>query len=1010
MTTFGAVLSAKNTIINTFYCSRFKLVGRSNKILRDVYDKLGPWEEILKRLDYTSSSRSRKKVNALDGRIKEAIWKFEDSLESLLTRHLPSQFETLPEIVSIDLLSLENDARSLIQKLKDMEKEYVYEVDNMAEDEPISSVIGFHGTNSKMTGLSDQLQLLKTDLMRESRRGYHFYSLYGTAGVGKTTLAMQIYEDPEIQSKFECRAWVTVGRVPQPAGQISKGILAQLCGTTQGDDYLKERMDGMNCIVVLDDVWEPHVWDFFKDSLPYTKYGCILVLLTRRHRKSMNVGISNEPWLEVRFLNEEESMELLCEKVFGDEVCPPQLHKAANKIAKLCEGLPLMIVTVADILSTSVHNREPVYWNEVAEKRNSVFTDAYNEISKVLFPSYNYLPQRLKMPFLFMGVFPQDYDTPPSKIITMLTAEGLWYDRRCLRELAIYFSLVLRSFKSVNKTSDEFSIGEYKTCWLHSSWRHVCRGEASQNKFYHVLNKLIDALEGLKGQRGLCLENNILFGIKEFRDSVRLNCASYARSLLFYGPYHQYPIPIDVGFRLLREIDALRQRFYTFPIEFLSLFQLKYLALTYNGELPATISKLFNLRVLIIHPHMKIRRLRAASYVPIQIWDMQELEHIEILGKSLVAPSHLSSLKKLKTLVGVNASICTISQLSRRIPNIRKLRIQIELTPYDDHNDLLRCFGCISILGSLEILKFNITNPVIKHGHVYPVTPGSLKLPRNLKKLHLSGMGFPWEYMDVVGSLPYLEALKLRSYAFLGSCWEAKRESFWELKFLLIEESDLVQWNPRLGSFPKLDYLSLKHCYKLKEVSGPTSIYAELGFEIVAIELEDCNPLALTCATQLQPARTNKLTVIGSSSFYEKPITFKYERYGGDHIPKAIREVEDSDKEGDVEGGGIDEDTNEKDREENNGEKCTSDHEDIKEEDYGKEIANRGEDDEGKGADEDSNDEDEEENDHEYSYEEQETEASANIKEHGCVEEDGRLMPMSKSMRASQGFESAATK
>ena len=88
------------------------------------------------------------------------------------------------------------------------------------------------------------------------------------------------------------------------------------------------------------------------------------------------------------------------------------------------------------------------------------------------------------------------------------------------------------------------------------------------------------------------------------------------------------------------------------------------------------------------------------------------------------------------------------------------------------------------------------------------------------------------------------------------------------------------------------------------------------------------------------------------------------------------REVEDSDKEGDVEGiihvnvgeqlirvslnsywkigsnvedigGGIDEDTNEKDREENNGEKCTSDHEDIKEEDYGKEIANRGEDDEG---------------------------------------------------------------
>ena len=43
------------------------------------------------------------------------------------------------------------------------------------------------------------------------------------------------------------------------------------------------------------------------------------------------------------------------------------------------------------------------------------------------------------------------------------------------------------------------------------------------------------------------------------------------RSLLFYGPYHQYPIRIEVGFRLLREIDALTQRFYTFPIQILSL-------------------------------------------------------------------------------------------------------------------------------------------------------------------------------------------------------------------------------------------------------------------------------------------------------------------------------------------------------------------------------------------------------------------------------------------------------
>ncbi|XP_047954303.1 uncharacterized protein LOC125200646 [Salvia hispanica] len=395
--------------------------------------------------------------------------------------------------------------------------------------------------------------------------------------------------------------------------------------------------------------------------------------------------------------------------------------------------------------------------------------------------------------------------------------------------------------------------------------------------FYHVLYKLIDAEEEvLKGQRGLCLENNILFGIKDFRDSMRLNCASFARFLFCYGPYHQYPIPIDVGFMLLREIDARTLRFYTFPIEILTLIQLKYLALTSNGEVPSTISKLFNLRVLIIHPHMKIRRCGAPSYVPIQVWDMQELEHIEILGKSLVAPSHVVSLEKLSTLIGVNASICTILKLSQRIPNIKKLEIQIEVTPYEDHNDLLSCFDYISTLESLEILKLSITNPVIKKGNVFPVTDGALKLPCNLKKLHLSGMGFPWKYMNDIASLPNLEALKLRSYAFQGSYWNIKDYRFRSLKFLLIEESDLVQMRLRYGSFPELRNLSMKHCYKFKGIHMASSF----NMCSLEIELEDGNLLALAWATQLQPRSDVLLRVTCTSSFDEKPTTIKFERRG----------------------------------------------------------------------------------------------------------------------------------
>ncbi|XP_047961060.1 putative late blight resistance protein homolog R1A-10 [Salvia hispanica] len=898
MTTYGALISLQNTIDHILHSSRISLVGHSIEIIVVAYKALQPLKEILERLDSTSKSRSRKKVNDLDLRIKERVWDFEDLLESLISEKILSQSKSSGDkekdvlVFAIDLQGLQGDVGSLIRSLKDMEEEYIYELENMAEDnEASSSMIGFSGTKSKMIGLWDELEEVKMNLLREFF-GKDVFVLVGMAGVGKTIVAKKLYQDPQILSQFECRAWVTIGRKPR-LSQVSQHILAQLI---DGDGKVgKRRLKGKKCLVVLDDVWEREVLDYLISNLPPIENGFVQILVTARDRSGIiNItsenGFYNHPdvfgptFKVVRFLSEVESKKLLCEKVFGEPDCPHQLDKAATKIAKKCEGLPLMILAVADILSKSHLKDDPNYWDEVAEERNAVFKDAYEEITEVFFPSYDYLPQYLKMPFLYKGVFPHGYDFPPSKIMNMLTAEG-WFLHtskkqslegsvwECLHELCTSKNLVLFNKKSIFWHEKTSYCRMYKICRLHSTWRHVCRGEASKNKFYQVLKKLVDD-EDIKGHRCLCFENNILFGIKGFCKSVELN---YIRSVLFLGPYHQYPIPVDVGFSLLRELDALNLRFYTFPSEILALVHLKYLALTCNGQLPATISKLFNLRVLIVHPHVNIKRFDDPSYVPIQIWDMQELEHIEILGKSLLAPHHIASLENLLTLVGVNANIGTILELSRKIPSVRKLRVQIELRPRDDHNDLLSCFRSISTLESLETLKCCIINPVIQHGHSVPTTHSSLMMPRGLIKLHLSGMGFPWNHMDVIGSnLPFLQVLKLRSYAFLGSKWDAQEVIFPRLDFLLIEDSDLVFLNLRSTGFPKLSYLSMKHCYKLKEICWPPVS----GRRHRKIELVDCSPSALNCAQQLLLSQDGIVNVIASTTFDEKPVTSEFQSYG----------------------------------------------------------------------------------------------------------------------------------
>ena len=51
--------------------------------------------------------------------------------------------------------------------------------------------------------------------------------------------------------------------------------------------------------------------------------------------------------------------------------------------------------------------------------------DAYDQIAEVLFPSYEYLPQYLKMFFLYLGAFPPYHNLLlNSGLISCISAEG----------------------------------------------------------------------------------------------------------------------------------------------------------------------------------------------------------------------------------------------------------------------------------------------------------------------------------------------------------------------------------------------------------------------------------------------------------------------------------------------------------------------------------------------------------------------------------------------------------
>ncbi|KAL8490370.1 hypothetical protein ACS0TY_026036 [Phlomoides rotata] len=741
---------------------------------------------------------------------------------------------------------------SLVDQLKKVEKEY-YTLQEDDHKEVVSSLSSSSRvvSKSKMVGLCDQRRRVKDDLILPWQDDIIFYAIFGMAGIGKTTLAREIFEDLDIIEFFECRVWVTAGFEWRPgrertSEEITEDILAQVdpeahkmvMGGSEEEksEGLKESLKGKRYLIVLDHVWNQSVGEYLKSSFPDNQSKSRVVLTSRSKCVGLNyIGMSS---IDMRLLDKEESWDLLQEKVFVGVSCPPLLEDAGKMIAEKCDGLPLTIVTIADLLSKVPES----IWIDVATKRkHKLFVDAYDQISQVLNPSYEILLDEIKDNFLYMGAFPLKYEIPKSRLINLWIVEEFVEQKSAEKTLENQAGVKLRILAFSNlimvyqKNIYSFlnSVSPYiKTCGLHSTWWHFCQTKARETNLFHVLDcyNENDIEKAIEGHTRLSIHNNVLLALKHVYNSIEEICASTARSLLCFGPYCQYMVPVCFGLKFLRRLDALNIRFYDFPLEVLELVKLRYLALTCNRNLPSSISNLRKLQYLIVHPHLSIKPCGALFNLPMEIWDMKRLKHLQVTGYDLPNLGE-TSLQELITLSDVTAGSCTVLN---RVPNLTKLGIKIELAP--DAAYPLYCFDHISHLTKLESLKCVIVNPEFKLGVVSPVFSFPC-FSFSLKKLNLSGMGYPWKEMRNIASLPNLEVLKLRFNAFRGPEWEVEENGFPNLQALLVEDIDLVKLKWAHGSFNCLGILRIKHCYKLEEL--------HLGNlpKIIEVEIVDCSPL-----------------------------------------------------------------------------------------------------------------------------------------------------------------------
>ncbi|KAJ9552086.1 hypothetical protein OSB04_016131 [Centaurea solstitialis] len=660
-----------------------------------------------------------------------------------------------------------------------------------------------------VVGLDRDVEII-WDKLTDDTKQLGIVSIVGMGGLGKTTLATKLFNDPFIKHHFHISAWATVSQT-----YIKRDFLIQILTSIGVQEDLEDTSDsqlrgklhqklmGRRYLIVIDDLWNiedrDELLSFFHDENTRSR-----ILLTTR---LSDVALHEKPheFLHpLHSLTEEESWELLKQKVFHGADCPEGLIKPARKIARKCQGLPLSVVVMAGVLSTT--NTD--LWEKIACSVDSYMIGNQKGCMETLALSYHHLPHHLRECFLYLGGFPEDHWFNVKRLTWLWVAEGFIEEARNqsfeVTAKAYLMDLIDRNLVTV---AERTFMGDVKACKLHDLLRELCIQKAKEEEFFLK----IDGFPLPNTQRRRVFADRDIY-IRYFPRPPTPCMRSF---LCFHKLYSLYGTAENFySLVLLRVLDLQMSKLSFFPRLSQSLVHLRYLAIWTSNPFPSSICNLWSLQTLII----KFSSV-CVAYLPGNISNMVNLRHLwsntKLILPSIGKSMNLESISSVRLRNGLD-------NIGRYFPNIKKLEYTLA-SGEERHFEHLPYLENLK-LSSEHPLRFITSKP-------QESLVNRIWFPTSMKKLTLARCGLPWSDMLVIHALPNLEVLKLIDNAFQGSQWDACEQQFRQLKFLRLEELNIEHWEAYSASFPCLRRLALWDCNNLKGV--PLQIGDILTLELI---------------------------------------------------------------------------------------------------------------------------------------------------------------------------------
>ncbi|CAM0958649.1 unnamed protein product [Alopecurus aequalis] len=587
----------------------------------------------------------------------------------------------------------------------------------------------FDGANhdpSQFVGMEDQIEKVSKILNPPPPEGgggteqkkLKVCSIVGTGGVGKSTLAMCLFRSFR---DFHYRAIVSVSQHFDLDG-LMKGIHKAFRFEGSTDTEFAQHLVKKRYLIVLDDVWTTSAWSEIKPRLPENNMGSRIIVTTRIENvaTACSTHSSDSRYIHhAKLLNDEESKALFVRRVFGKPIpdgaaapqndgqpipvvavaahnggCPDQLQAKMDIILKKCNGLPLAIVCIANVLASYNSPASIEMWTRVCSSVGSQLetNSAVEGMMRVIALSYNHLPHHLKACTMLLSIFPHGYHIPKWRLVRRWISEGLIPEKRGLTLLEVaeaYFDELMsrNMIQQVLLKDGSPSVGH---CCVHDIMHEVIVSNSLEENFVSLVGSPRGGTSSDPVRR-LCVHG----GVGYVADGRSMQ---HVRSLTTFGHNINDIVKLLDGlakFTLLRVLDLEDCQDVTneHMKQVCRLFLLRFLNLngTKISALPGEISNLRHLQSLMLWDTQ-------LDEVPGSVVNLEKLEHLTFQKENnpdirMILPRGLRKMKALQHLVRIQIGYHDV-ELANEIGDLVQLRelgvVVVQCTHPSHTNDDVR--------------------------------------------------------------------------------------------------------------------------------------------------------------------------------------------------------------------------------------------------------------------------------------------------------------------------------